>query len=160
MFKIIGADQKEYGPISAEQLRQWIREGRANAQTMVQVEGAAGWKPLSTYPEFAGSFGPPPLVAGQPTGVPLPSQDKVPNYLVQSILCTLCCCLPFGIVAIVFAAQVNSKLAAGDYQGAVASSKNARLWCWLSVGVGLLLSVSSIPAILRFVDQAMRGMPH
>jgi len=41
---------------------------------------------------------------------------------VQAILCTLFCCLPFGIVAIVFAAQVDGKLAAGDYNGAVYSS--------------------------------------
>ena len=38
----------------------------------------------------------------------------IPNYLVQAILVTLCCCLPFGIVAIVYAAQVNSKLDRGS----------------------------------------------
>jgi t-SNARE complex subunit (syntaxin) len=63
--------------------------------------------------------------------------QNVPNYLPQAILTTLFCCLPFGIVAIVYAAQVNTKLAAGDYEGAISSSKNARLWCWLSFGCGL-----------------------
>ena len=52
MYKIIGADQKEYGPVSAEQLRQWLAEGRANAQTPVQAAGTAGWKPLAAYPEL------------------------------------------------------------------------------------------------------------
>jgi hypothetical protein len=52
MYKIIGADGKEYGPITAEQLRQWIAEGRANAQTRVLVEGTTDWKPLSSFPEF------------------------------------------------------------------------------------------------------------
>ena len=42
----------------------------------------------------------------------------IPNYLVQAILVTVFCCLPFGIPAIVFAAQVNSKVAAGDIHGA------------------------------------------
>ncbi|MEO5803750.1 MAG: GYF domain-containing protein [Verrucomicrobiota bacterium] len=56
MYKIIGADQKEYGPISAEQLRQWIAQGRANASTMAQPEGSAEWKPLNALPEFAASF--------------------------------------------------------------------------------------------------------
>ena len=37
MYEIIGADGKEYGPISFEQIRQWIAEGRVNAQTRVQV---------------------------------------------------------------------------------------------------------------------------
>jgi hypothetical protein len=52
MFKIIGADQKEYGPVSADELRQWIAEGRANGQTLVQSDGGP-WRPLSSLPEFA-----------------------------------------------------------------------------------------------------------
>jgi GYF domain 2 len=53
MYKIIGADGKEYGPVSAEQLRQWIAEGRVNAQTQVQAEGDAEWKPLGQIAEFS-----------------------------------------------------------------------------------------------------------
>ena len=58
---------------------------------------------------------------------------NVPNYLVQSILVTLFCCLPFGIVAIVFASQVNGKLQAGDIQGAMHASKQAKMWCTISL---------------------------
>ena len=53
MYKIIGADQKEYGPVSAEQLRAWIAEGRVNARTQVLPEGATEWKLLGDLPEFA-----------------------------------------------------------------------------------------------------------
>lgn len=53
MYKIIGADGKEYGPITAEQLRQWIAEGRANAQSQILAEGTTEWRPLSEFPEFA-----------------------------------------------------------------------------------------------------------
>jgi hypothetical protein len=53
MYRIIGADGKEYGPISAEQLRQWIAEGRVNAQTRVLAEGATEWKTIAETPEFA-----------------------------------------------------------------------------------------------------------
>jgi len=56
MYKIIGADQKEYGPISADQLRQWIAQGRANGNTMAQSEGSTDWKPLRAFPEFASNF--------------------------------------------------------------------------------------------------------
>jgi hypothetical protein len=52
MYKIIGADQKEYGPISADQMRQWFAEGRVNAQTLVWSETSGNWKPLSQYPEL------------------------------------------------------------------------------------------------------------
>lgn len=64
-----------------------------------------------------------------------------PNYLVQSILVTLCCCLPAGIVSIVYAAQVNSKLAAGDFAGAQAASRNAKLWSWVGFGCGVAVAV-------------------
>jgi hypothetical protein len=43
MYKIIGADQKEYGPISAEQIRLWIQEGRLNATSKIQVDGSESW---------------------------------------------------------------------------------------------------------------------
>ena len=59
----------------------------------------------------------------------------------QAILTTLCCCLPFGIVAIVFAAQVKSKISVGDYEGARQASDSARMWCWIAFGLGLVSNV-------------------
>jgi hypothetical protein len=67
-----------------------------------------------------------------------PPPPVIPNYLVQSVLVTLCCCMPFGIVALVFAAQVNSKLAAGDVAGAQASSRSARTWTIVALIAGLI----------------------
>lgn len=81
---------------------------------------------------------------------------SVPNYLVQSILVTLCCCIPGGIVAIVYAAQVNSKLAAGDYDGALQSSNNAKLWCWISLGVGIVVNLIAIVAQIMIVGAAQQ----
>jgi len=57
MFKIIGADGKEYGPVSNDQVRLWIREGRANAQTRVQEEGATEWCALGDLAEFEDVLG-------------------------------------------------------------------------------------------------------
>jgi len=71
------------------------------------------------------------------TGVVIPPGTTVPNYLVFAILTTVFCCLPTGIPAIVYAAQVNGKLQAGDLAGAQLASKNAKTWCWVSFGVGL-----------------------
>jgi hypothetical protein len=64
MYRIIGADQKEYGPVTLEQLRQWMAEGRVNGQTQVSVNGGA-WQLLGTLPEFAG-LAVPPLAAALP----------------------------------------------------------------------------------------------
>lgn len=73
----------------------------------------------------------------QTTGVVLPPGTTVQNYLVFAILATVLCCLPAGIPAIVYAAQVNGKLQAGDLAGAQAASNNAKMWCWISFGLGL-----------------------
>ena len=70
MFKIIGGDGRQYGPISVEQLRQWILEGRANAQTLAQPDGATDWKPLASLAEFAAQLAAsaaPPVIASEDT---------------------------------------------------------------------------------------------
>jgi predicted RNA-binding Zn-ribbon protein involved in translation (DUF1610 family) len=66
-----------------------------------------------------------------------PGSRYIPNYLAQAIIVTLFCCLPFGIPAIVFASQVNNKIAFGDIQGAIRASNQAKMWSWISFGVGL-----------------------
>jgi len=140
MFKIIGADGKQYGPVSAEQIRQWLAEGRARAETLAQAEGSADWKPLGQFPEFAATA--PAGVAPPPTPPVAGYQPRpnVPTYLVPAILSTIFCCIPFGIVAIVFAAQVGSKLHAGDVAGAQRASAKARIWFWAAFLTGLILS--------------------
>ena len=107
MYRVIGADQKAYGPVSADQLRQWMTEGRVNAQTLTQAEGAAGWKPLSAFPEF-GIVAPPPLPSAPP---PLPSVGAHPlkhsGMAVAGFVCSLLgllCCFqpPFALLGLVF----------------------------------------------------------
>jgi len=76
MYKIIGADQREYGPVTAEQLRQWIAEGRAGPQSLICPEDTTEWKPLREIPEFAdalagsGAAAPPGVVAAEHAGLP------------------------------------------------------------------------------------------
>jgi hypothetical protein len=77
------------------------------------------------------------LVVPPMPGTVAPALGNVPNYLVQAILVTIFCCMPFGIVAIVYAAQVNGKVQAGDTAGAVDASSKAKMWAWISFGLGL-----------------------
>lgn len=88
---------------------------------------------------------PPPAYGGtvQPAGYGTPAPGAgyagtpPSNWLVPAILATIFCCLPFGIVGIVFASQVNSKWSVGDVAGANEAAGKAKLWTLVSVGVSL-----------------------
>ena len=79
---------------------------------------------------------PPPAAPIGPSG-----QVPPPNNLVWAILTTLFCCLPFGVVSIVYAAQVNGKFMAGDIAGAQESSKKAKTWAIVSAASGAVVLV-------------------
>jgi TM2 domain-containing membrane protein YozV len=74
MYKIIGADGREYGPVTAEQLQQWIREDRANAQTKTRAEGGPEWRRLADFPDFHAALG---ISAGTPPPISPPVQSSV-----------------------------------------------------------------------------------
>ncbi len=63
---------------------------------------------------------------------------KPPSYLALAIISTVLCCLPAGIVSIVYATKVNDAYMNEDYQGAINASKNAKTWGIVSVGIALL----------------------
>jgi len=62
MYRIIGTDGKEYGPVNAEQIKRWIVDGRVNAQTQIHAEGAPEWKTVGELPEFSTQVSPQPPV--------------------------------------------------------------------------------------------------
>jgi hypothetical protein len=127
----------QMGPVSQEELSAKAKGGEVLASDLIWREGMADWLPLSRVPEFQGAGGmvtPPAVVAGQvpvqrPSAYPAGyAPGSVPNYLWQSIVVTVLCCLPFGVVSIVHAAKVDSLLAQGDIVGASAASKSAKNW--------------------------------
>ncbi|MBB1062150.1 CD225/dispanin family protein [Marilutibacter spongiae] len=61
-----------------------------------------------------------------------PHGEYVPNNLVWAILTTLFCCMPLGIVSIVYAARVDGLRAAGDIAGARSAADSARNWALAS----------------------------
>lgn len=125
MYRIIGADGREYGPISADQLRQWIAENRANATTRVLVEGTTEWKTLGSLPEFSSQFAATGPGAATPSApAPFPTTTvfvpKNNGFAVAGMIlgiCALtigCCCygMPFNILGLIFSiiglVQINS----------------------------------------------------
>jgi len=109
-YKIIGADGRPYGPVSAEQLRQWVAEGRANAHTQTLAEGAPEWKPLGAQPEFAGHFAPPvppvigPLAGGRPAVAGgIQTNSFAMAGMILGILSFVCCFkFLFGALGLIF----------------------------------------------------------
>jgi TM2 domain-containing membrane protein YozV len=79
MYRIIGKDGQQYGPVTAEQLRGWIAENRANAQTLVQTDGSQEWKPLGSLLEFAADLKPPPMSAMPPPPITPPLSTSNPR---------------------------------------------------------------------------------
>ena len=75
---------------------------------------------------------------GQPGAKQYYPPGSVKNYLIESILSLIFCGGLLAIPAIIYAAQVDGKLAQGDYQGALEASKNAKLWLTIAVSVALV----------------------
>jgi len=68
---------------------------------------------------------------------------NVPNYMVPAII-SIFCCWPLAIPAIIFATKVNSQVAAGDMAGAEDSSKKAKMFSYIALGIGILEIVFGI----------------
>jgi len=98
MYKIRGSDQKEYGPVSGDVVRQWIADRRANAQTLVQAEGSADWKPLSQFSDFsaalAGGARPSTLPGQSVPPLPAPAVPPKTSGMAIASLVLGCCGLP------------------------------------------------------------------
>lgn len=90
----------------------------------------------------------PPPASGAPS--------NVPNYLVLAII-SLFCCLPLGVVAIIFAAQVNGKVAAGDTAGALDASKKAKMFSYISIGLGLAGILCYVLLLLLGIGMGVAG---
>lgn len=60
------------------------------------------------------------------------------SYLALSIISTILCCLPTGIVSIIYATKVNSSYEDGNYDDANKASKNAKTWGLVSIGVAVV----------------------
>lgn len=92
MYRIIGIDGQQYGPIPSEQIRRWLAENRVNAQTLAQAEGTQDWKPLISFPEFGADFKPSPSPTPAPplaTAAPTRAGSKIPAGICGILLGSL-----------------------------------------------------------------------
>ena len=144
-----------FGPFTLEELRL----KNITRETNVWFQGMSTWEPAGNVPELNDLFKlvPPPRggsnmnYPASTINQPPPRMNSNVNYgenmrrqtppktwLVESILATLFCCLPFGIVGIVNATKVETKFHAGDIDGATIASENARKWTIISFILGIV----------------------
>ncbi|MGH7950760.1 MAG: DUF4190 domain-containing protein, partial [Limisphaerales bacterium] len=91
MYKIIGQDGKEYGPVTAGQIKQWIAENRVERRTPIFMDGASDWNFAGLLPEFAGLFSAnPPTIAPPKTGTTGTNSFAVAG-MIFGILAFVCC---------------------------------------------------------------------
>lgn len=144
---------QQLGPFEENQL---IANG-LTPETPVWAAGMAGWLPANQVPELGTLLYQ--QQQQQPPQYAQPSQPMPETYMVWAILATLWCCLPFGIVAIVKAAEVSSRYNAGNYSGAVESSQAAKKWCiWAAVCGIFITLVYAIVIVACGLSEGVIGM--
>lgn len=157
-YYIINKNGMQEGPYDANIL---LSKGLTK-ETMVWTNGMKEWTkagevedlkvlfpPVPPVPPTPGPTPPPtpqPNLNAQPASQPTPGEQCPNNYMVWSILATLLCCLPAGIAAIIFSNKVNTAWAQGNKAEAQKSSEQAKLWCLISLGGGIIIYIISFIA--------------
>jgi len=155
-------NNQQLGTFTKEDLRTRYNRGEILPTDLLWTEGMPTWQPASQVlgapvaPAGGGLDAPatpfpypaPPPVPTPVTGIATPIYATTPNrppkpnnHLVWAILTTLLCCLPLGIVAIIFAAQVDGKYNSGDYEGAKDSSAKAKNFSIIAAVIGIVVAV-------------------
>jgi hypothetical protein len=104
MYRIIGSDGQERGPVTAEQIRQWLAEGRIDATARVSAEGSGEWKSLSEFPELAGAAV---RQAAPVNRSPASMPDRSPSDLVRGPATGLLVTAIVGVVLMVVSILLN-----------------------------------------------------
>lgn len=145
-------DGKTEGPFSLEKLK----EMPVTPQTKVWRQGMPEWIPAGEVGELNFLFGTPhpaPVENNSNREAEAASVKIAPRtWLVESILITVLCCLPFGIVGIVYASKVSSLLKLGRYDEAMAASKEAGKWVKIGFFTGLIGIILYMITVYFFIS--------
>lgn len=117
VYKIIGPDEKEYGPLNAEQVRQCIAEGRVHPPSLTQAEGSGAWKPLSEFPEFAEPLKRRALATAPPKSA---KQGRISRLAVAALLLGVLAVVACGGAVLLFARGLGAVLSGISFFGATA----------------------------------------
>ncbi|HEY0549388.1 MAG TPA: GYF domain-containing protein, partial [Verrucomicrobiae bacterium] len=150
MYKILGGDQKEYGPVTAGQLREWVAQQRVNGQTLILADGATEWKPLNTFPELVALSSPPAYgtatvaaTTDNPMSVVVPYKNPKALIAYYCAIFSLIPCLglPLGITA--FILGLLGLKAANAHPGA-----HGKVHAWIGIILGGLCALGNVAGVV------------
>lgn len=144
MYKIIGGDGNEYGPVDLEQIKQWLQDGRAGANTKVQPEGSTEWILLSEVPELAALLGPGDATQAPPAfdpaaASPAPAGDAL--QMVQGPAIGLVVTAVIGFLVCAAGLLLN---VLGVTFGAMEGESDDAVMSMMSGGVGVVQSILGV----------------
>jgi hypothetical protein len=153
MYKILGGDQKEYGPVTAGQLREWVAQQRVNGQTLILADGATEWKPLNTFPELVALSSPPAYgtatvaaTTDNPMSVVVPYKNPKALIAYYCAIFSLIPCLglPLGITA--FILGLLGLKAANAHPGA-----HGKVHAWIGIILGGLCALGNVAGVVLMI---------
>lgn len=134
MTQFYYTDGKErYGPLSMEELR----TKNITPQTLVWKEGLSDWVQAGQMEELQALFQASEMAAPVVPVSQMIGEKPPKNWLVESILVTLLCCLPFGVVGIIFSTKVDTLWNTGQREEAIKASQDAAKWVKIGFFVGI-----------------------
>lgn len=150
-YRIIGADGRQYGPVDAGQIRQWIAQGRVESRTPVFTDDAKNWTFIGLLPEFAALFpaGAPPAIAPPQPGLVPGRPPRTNSFATAGLVCGIlawvifcCCCgFPFNVLGLIF-----------SIIGLSQTNRHPELYEGRGLAIaGLVLSILSLLAIFLYV---------
>lgn len=157
----------QLGPVAQSELISKLASGEVSPSDLVWKDGMADWipaaqvadlRPVTSAPAPVSTVAPgspatpysPPV---SPYAPPAVTSEVIPSYLWQSIVVTLLCCMPLGVVGIINAAKVDTLKRAGDIIGAKTASANAKKWTLIGFIIGLILNI--IVFVISFLAPMM-----
>ncbi len=158
MYTVKGQDQKDYGPVNAEQIRLWLAQGRVDAGTFVRAEGAADWRPLASFPELAVAAAPPPLTAPAAPQLDNPFATIVPYRNAPALIAYYlgvfslipCVGMALGIGAVILGII-------GLKQASKHPEAKGKVHAWIGIILGSLVLIAHLVFIIIIMVHSSRA---